>query len=118
MISARFHTQDMRVNCKELKSALQSLDFSNILLVEAEAGDRFGSMTMEYLRSCDAMIAMITDDYATRTESAYCSYYELKYYNENREGCGTSQIAKLFPIKMCESWPPPSEETMGMRFAA
>merc|ERR1712217_627719 len=108
-ISARFNTQDMKVNCKMLKQALQRLGFSHVLLVEAEGGDRFGPMTMEYLSMCDAMIGMITDDYAERTESAYCSYYELKYYNENREGCGKSQIAKFFPIKLCEVWPPPSK---------
>merc|ERR1712203_514745 len=54
-------------------------------------------------------IGMITDDYAERTSSAYCSYYELKHYIENRVGCGASQIQKFFPIKLCEAWPPASK---------
>merc|ERR1712096_564390 len=76
-------------------------------------GDQFGPMTMTYLHDCDAIIGMITPDYAEKTSSAYCSYYELKHYIENREGCGTSQIQKFFPIKLCESWPPPSKGDAG-----
>jgi len=108
MISARFNTLEMINNCKELKVALEKVDFSNILLVDANGGDQFGPMTMQYLKECDAMIGMITEDYAERTRSAYCSYYELKHYIENRRGCGTSQIQKFFPIKLCATWPPPS----------
>ena len=52
---------------------------------------------------------MLTDDYAEKTASPYCSYYELKHYLENRYGCGTSQILKFFAIKMCGSWPPRSK---------
>merc|ERR1712139_321260 len=61
------------------------------------------------LKECDAMVGMCTRDYAERTSSAYCSYYELKHYIENRYGCGTSQILKFFPIKLCADWPPPSK---------
>lgn len=113
MISARFNTEEMISICKELKIALENLGFTNVLLVEAGAGDQFGPMTMRYLKECDAMIGMITHDYGERTSSAYCSYYELKHYIENRYGCGASQIQKFFPIKLCESWPPPSRGDCG-----
>merc|ERR1712232_1069013 len=45
MISARFNTAEMVTNCKELKAALEDIDFPNIRLVEAAAGDQFGPMT-------------------------------------------------------------------------
>merc|ERR1712232_331491 len=64
-------------------------------------------------RECEAMIAMTTDDYAEKTLSSHCSYYELKHYIENRYGCGTSQILKLFPIKLCQKWPPTSKGADG-----
>merc|ERR1712039_674270 len=91
----------------------EGLGFTNILLVEAYGGDQFGPLTMQYLHECDAMIGMITDDYAERTDSAYCSYYELKHFVENRDGCGTSQIIKFFPIRLSATWPPQSRGADG-----
>merc|ERR1712139_588674 len=61
---------------------------------------------------------MITEDYAERTSTPYCSYYELKHYIENRYGCGTSQILKFFPIKLCASWPPPSHGKDGAQLCS
>jgi hypothetical protein len=113
MISARFNSAEMINNCKELKMALEYMDFPNIRLVDAGGGDQFGPMTVKYLSECDAMIGMITDDYAEKTSSSYCSYYELKHYLENRYGCGSSQVLKFFPIKLCSTWPPPSRGEEG-----
>jgi len=113
MISARFNSQEMVHNCKDLKLALTELGFTNVLLVDAAGGDQFGPMTMQYLTECDAMIGMISDDYAEKTSSPYCSYYELKHYIENRYGCGTSQILKFYPIKLCQNWPPTSRGAEG-----
>ena len=92
MISGRFNTPERHQNCILLKMALEDFGFTNILVVNVGLGDQFGPVTMQYLGECDAMIGMITDDYAEKTMSAYCSYYELKHYVENRYGCGTSQI--------------------------
>ena len=58
--------------------------FPNILLVEAAGGEQFGPLTMQYLHECDAMIGMITVDYAEQTKSPYCSYYEWPH-------CGTME---------------------------
>lgn len=113
MISARFNTSAMIEKCKELKTELEEVGFTNVLLVDAASGEQFGPMTMQYLHECDAMIGLISDDYAERTSSPYCSYYELKHYLENRHGCGTSQIRRYFPIRLCKEWPPPSRGADG-----
>merc|ERR1712232_1181908 len=73
MISARFNTREMVQICKDMKQALQDIGFPNVLLVDAAGGDQFGPMTMRYLHECDAIIGMITADYAERTSSPYCS---------------------------------------------
>merc|ERR1712113_177726 len=108
MISARFNTPAKKADCKALKSELEQLGFKQILLVDVSLGEQFGPPTMEYLLECSAIIGLVSDDYAERTATPYCSYYELKHYLENRSGCGTSQILKYFPIKLCSEWPPPS----------
>lgn len=118
MISGRFNTRENMQNCMALKQELEDLGFAHILLVHAESGDQFGPLTTRYLYECDAMIGMLTEDYAEKTKSAYCSYYELKHYVENRYGCGSSQILKFFPIKLCSTWPPKSKGEDGAQLSS
>ena len=70
-----------------------------MLVVEANAGQKFGPMTMQCLTQMDVMVAFAFEDYGQKTASKFCSYYEVDYAHQNN--------VPIIPLKLYDgAWPP------------
>ena len=106
LISARFDGGEKEHMARDIEKRLKDLGVKTFI-VAAGAGDDFGMMTAIGLKKMDTMIAICYDNYGQKTESAYCSYYEVKY-------CVDHQIP-VIPVRLSEDWPPkpPGPEEAG-----
>ena len=68
----------------------------------AGGGESFGNMTAEYLHRLESengvMLAVCTSDYGEKTDSPFCTYYELKY--------ATEYNLDVLPLQVEEQWKP------------
>ena len=77
-----------------------------VLIVNANAGDQFGPMTMECLTQMDVMVAFAFEDYGQQTASKFCSYYEVDYAHQNN--------IPIIPLKLYDGvWPPQPDKAGG-----
>jgi len=96
-LSARFDGKIRERIARSLHAELLNISV-NSFMCSADAGENFGEHTSKGLSKMEAMICVCYDDYGERTESTWCTYYELKYAYENR--------IPIIPLKFTESWPP------------
>ena len=68
----------------------------------AGGGESFGNMTAEYLNRLESengvMLAVCTSDYGEKTDSTYCTYYELQYAKEYN--------LDVLPLQVEDQWKP------------
>ena len=105
MISGRFDGGEKEAFLRALAAALELLGVY-VLVVEAIAGDDFGTQTMQYMARMKGMLAVAYSNYGQLTNSKFCSFYEVKYAYAND--------IKIIPLKMYTgSWPPAPKDVNG-----
>ena len=78
MLSGRFDGGPKEAVIRGVAARLRALiGDERVLIVNANAGDQFGPMTMECLDQMDVMVAFAFEDYGEKTQSIYCSYSEV-----------------------------------------
>lgn len=101
MFSARFDSGPVEHKIRRVHQILRE-DGYNSLMVEVDEGDSFGVLTARYLgqlrRERGMMIAVCTKHYAEKTESKYCSFYELQF--------ALTHGIRVLPLKMEDTYPP------------
>jgi len=103
MISARFNekNKDTENKFRAVRELLVENHYE-ILMVEAGGGESFGNMTAEYLNRLESengvMLAVCTSDYGEKTDSTYCTYYELQYAKEYN--------LDVLPLQVEDQWKP------------
>ncbi|CAK9086672.1 unnamed protein product [Durusdinium trenchii] len=101
MFSARFNGGEFELKFREVHRLLKEHNFDN-LMVNADAGDNFGTLTLEYFGRVHfengVMLCVCTEDYGEITKSKYSSNYELQYiYDQN---------LRKIPIRVVPIYPP------------
>ena len=77
MLSGRFDGGPKETMLRGVAARLRALmGAERVLVVEANAGQKFGPMTMQCLTQMDVMVAFAFEDYGQKTASKFCSYYE------------------------------------------
>jgi len=105
LVSARFDSGEKEAKARALHRALLREGINAYIVQTSGTGDSFGDQTMQGLDDMYAMIAVCFSDYGVKTNSAYCSYYEVKYAMDEK--------IPILPLKLCEEWPPKAEERDG-----
>ena len=92
--------------CSEICSAaqvqkiLQAHNYDT-LMVEADAGEDFGMLTMQYLSQLDEergiLLAVCTEHYGEMTSSKYSSFWELKYAYDRDLAIMPLKVSKVYP---------------------
>ena len=78
MLSGRFDGGPKEAVIRGVAARLKALiGDERVLLVEANAGEQFGPMTMQCLTQMDVMVAFAFDDYGQKTMSKFCSSTRL-----------------------------------------
>lgn len=106
MVSARFDGGETERFARDVARELELLG-APVYIVRADAGDQFGPATVQGLHCARALLCFLTEkpSYGERTESAYCSYAEVKY--------AIDQKLPLVPVRLCEQYPPRTGEPEG-----
>lgn len=101
MFTARFDNGAVEWKIRRVHQILREHSY-DINMVEAGAGESFGTMTARYLNKLKEdrgiMIAVCTGHFGEMTSSKYSSYYELKF--AVRHGI------KVLPLRMEDTYPP------------
>eukprot|EP00434_Breviolum_minutum_P034103 symbB.v1.2.030177.t1/scaffold3234.1/size60527/4 len=101
MFSARFDGGPIEQKMRRVHKILVDNSY-RALMVQVDAGESFGELTAQYLRQLKAdkglMIAVCTHHYGEMTDSAFCSFYELKF-------AVTHKITVL-PLRVEDTYPP------------
>ncbi|CAE7584102.1 PUB10, partial [Symbiodinium natans] len=101
MFSLRFDNGPIEAKFRRIHQLLKSHNF-NVLMVDADAGDNFGTMTMDYLdelvENKGLMIAVCTKHYGEKTASPYSSFNELRYAQDYQ--------LDVLPLKVADIYPP------------
>ena len=100
LISARFDKTVREHKARDLGRALEALGVPICMVQTTGIGDEFGSQTMLGLSNMAAMIVFAFDDYGVKTNSPFCSYYELRFALEYKR--------PVLAIQMAATWPPPA----------
>ena len=75
-------------------------------MVEARPGQSFAEPSRQGLLRAKGMVAFCTAEYGAYTGVGYETFHELEFAHENK--------LPLFPIRLCEVWPPaPTENERG-----
>lgn len=96
-ISARFLGDSTQEQAKTLYEELLQLGVK-VFMVSTNAGDNFGKQVMAALYHSKTLIAFCSSNYGALTASAYSTYHELEYANEQKK--------RILPVKLCIEWPP------------
>lgn len=101
MFSLRFDNGPIEAKFRRVHQLLNNHNF-NVLMVDADAGDNFGTMTMDYLdelvENKGLMIAVCTKHYGEKTASPYSSFHELRYAQDYQ--------LDVLPLKVADVYPP------------
>ena len=101
MTSARFDGGETELKFRKVHSLLKRRG-CNILMVSVDAGQDFGTMTMQYLNkikeSNGVMIALCTKNYGEKTASSYSSHEELIYALDSK--------LEVLPLRLEDTYPP------------
>jgi len=103
MFSGRFHGGPREKHLRDTAHCLAKHRDLQVLVVEAHAGECFDEQTEQHLHKCQALVCMAYEDYGEKTDSKYCTYYELQYADDyNKE---------ILPVKLYRGdWPPAPDE--------
>jgi hypothetical protein len=96
-ISARFLGNEMEARARRVCVELKNLG-RRAFIVDANAGDDFGTETNKALCNMKSMVAIACDEYGAWTGNPYCSFTELQYAINNQK--------HIIAIQMCKNWPP------------
>jgi hypothetical protein len=96
-ISARFRGNEMEKRARQVCVELKKLG-RRAFIVDPNAGDDFGDMTVTYLCNMKSMVVIACDEYGARTGNPYSSFTELKYAYNNKK--------HIIAVQMCKNWPP------------
>ena len=69
-----------------------------VFVVEATVGQSFADLTRIGLLGAKGMVAFCTSEYGAYTGVGYEIFHELEFAHDRR--------LPLFPIRLCEQWPP------------
>ena len=101
MVSARFDGSAMEAKFRKVHELLTKHKFE-VLMVDADAGDDFGDLTMEYLHRVEhekgVMLAVCTAHYGEMTASKFSSHEEVKY--------ARNQGLQVIPLRVVDTYPP------------
>ena len=101
MFSARFDGGEVEHKIRRVHQTLRE-DGYNALMVKVKEGDSFGDPTARYLgqlrRERGMMIAVCTKNYAEKTNSKLCSFYELQF--------AVAHGIRVLPLRMEDTYPP------------
>lgn len=75
----------------------------NVLFVKKEGQTNFDQQVQKALYQMDVMVALGSPDYGEKTPSSYCTFYELRYANENNKPILPLQ---LYSETQDAPWPP------------
>merc|ERR1740124_774190 len=98
LISARFDGGEKEQVARSLHQQLTKIGVNSFMVETTGVGDTFGKQTVDGLNRMYAMVAVCYEDYGEKTDSSYCSFYELEY--------ALGHNIPVLPIKLCEEWPP------------
>ncbi|CAE7261595.1 unnamed protein product [Symbiodinium natans] len=100
MFSARFDGGQVEQKFREVQKILQAHNYDT-LMVEADAGEDFGMLTMQYLSQLDEergiLLAVCTEHYGEMTSSKYSSFWELKYAYDRDLAIMPLKVSKVYP---------------------
>ena len=88
---------EKEVVARELYAALRKLGV-NAHIVDAGPGQSFGPKTIYGLCHMELMICICYDDYGEKTDSASCTFWELKHADDHH--------IPIYYLKMCDKWRP------------
>ena len=101
-ISARFGpgvNQGSHETAKKLFEELKKPKYKlKVYMVQSNAGDDFGDMTVLGLTKAKALLAIGCKNYGANTRINYSTYEELQYAFHNN--------LRIIALQLCESWPP------------
>eukprot|EP00438_Fugacium_kawagutii_P029599 Skav235413 [mRNA] locus=scaffold924:43650:44303:+ [translate_table: standard] len=104
MLSGRFDEPEIIKYIKDVKRGLDEKGVA-IYMVDAKEGEDFAEATIEGLGGAWAMIVFGTSEYGAKTGAGYETYEELRYAWDKK--------LPLFPIQLCERWPPEPKDKDG-----
>jgi hypothetical protein len=104
-ISAGFLKNISEERARELYEELKKLGLE-AFIVDANAGDDFGALTMHCLYLMKVLVIIGCDEYGALTENSFSSYFELKDANRRN--------IHMIVVQMCTDWPPkPTKDKEG-----
>eukprot|EP00438_Fugacium_kawagutii_P007059 Skav226746 [mRNA] locus=scaffold2152:65163:73206:+ [translate_table: standard] len=104
MLSGRFDKPEIIKYIKDVKRGLDERGVKTYM-VECSEGDDFSEATMEGLDGAWAMVVFGTSEYGAKTGAGYETYEELRYAHQKK--------LPLFPIQLCDRWPPAPRDSDG-----
>ena len=87
---------------KQVKAQLLAREVPTFM-VEAQPGQSFADLTRFGLGRAKGMVSFCTCDYGAETGARYETFHELEFAHDNS--------LRLFPIKLCEEWPPEPKDS-------
>eukprot|EP00438_Fugacium_kawagutii_P029143 Skav225248 [mRNA] locus=scaffold988:18606:27195:- [translate_table: standard] len=106
MLSGRFDRPEIIKYIKDVKRGLDEKGVATYM-VQCREGEDFSEATMEGLGGAWAMIVFGTSEYGAWTGAGYETYEELRFAHQKK--------LPLFPIQLCERWPPEPRDRDGGR---
>lgn len=104
MLSGRFNKPEIVKYIKDVKRGLDEKGVKTYM-VNCKEGEDFSEATMEGLADAYAMVVFGTSEYGAWTGAGYETYEELRFAHQ--------QKLPLFPIQLCERWPPEPKDSDG-----
>lgn len=106
LLSGRFDKPEIVKYMEDVKKGLDEKGVKTFM-VQCKEGEDFARATIRGLGGAWAMIVFGTSEYGAKTGAGYETYEELRYAHQKK--------LPLFPIQLCERWPPEPKDKDGGR---